>query len=98
MQYRQASCCSVERRDIVNRPVVAVKRVKTPDSNVSKKEPVVRLEESPLVVVTRKVELRRRLARLQEDYQAAERLCKHIKKDIDQVEGQLDRQSKRTKQ
>ena len=98
MQYRQASRCSEERRDIINPPVVAVKRVKTPDNNASKKEPVVKQEESPIVVVARKVELRRRLARLQEDFQAAERLCKHIRKDMDEVEGQLESQSKRPKQ
>ena len=98
MQYRQASRCSEERRDIINPPVVAVKRVKTPDNNACKKEPVVKLEESPIVVVARKVELRRRLARLQEDFQAAERLCKHIRKDMDEVEGQLESQSKRPKQ
>ena len=52
-------------------PAVAVKKVKI---STKKEEPVEKLEEAPIVVVARRVELRRRLARLREDLQAADRL------------------------
>ena len=55
LQYRQASKCSEERRDIVDTPAVAVKKVKI---STNKEEPVVKLEEAPIVVVARRVELR----------------------------------------
>ena len=74
-------------------PVVAVKKVKI---STKKEEPVVKLEEAPIVVVARRVELRR-LARLREDLQAADRLRDHIQKDMDDIEGQLASQSKRAK-
>ena len=51
-------------------PAVAVKKVKI---STKKEEPVEKLEEAPIVVVARRVELRR-LARLREDLQAADRL------------------------
>ena len=95
LQYRQASKCTEERRDHINTPVIAVKKVKT----ISKQEePIVKLEEAPIVVVARRVELRRRLTRLREDLQAAERLRDNLQEDIDDIERQLASQSKRARQ
>ena len=94
LQYRQASKCTEERRDHINTPVIAVK-VKTVTKT---EEPIVKLEEAPIVVVARRVELRRRLARLREDLQAAERLRDNLQGDIDNIEGQLASQSKRVRQ
>ena len=95
LQYRQASKCTEERRDHINTPAIAVKKVKT----ISKQpEPIVKLEEAPIVVVARRVELRRRLTRLREDLQAAERLRNSLQEDIDDIERQLASQSKRARQ
>ena len=95
MQYRQASRCSEERRDIINpNPPAAVKRIKMTDS---KKELVEKPKELPIVVVERKVELRRRLARLREDFQAVERLRNHIDLDMNSIDEQLASKSKRQK-
>ena len=95
LQYRQTSKCTEERRDHINTPVIAVKKVKTV---TKQEEPIVKLEEAPIVVVARRVELRRRLARLREDLQAAERLRDNLQGDIDNIEGQLASQSKRARQ
>ena len=95
LQYRQASKCTEERRDQINPPVIAVKKVKTTSKH---EEPIVRLEEAPIVVVARRVELRRRLTRLREDLQAAERLRDNLQEDINDVEKQLASQSKRARQ
>ena len=95
LQYRQTSKCTEERRDHINTPVIAVKKIK---AVTKKEEPVVKLEKAPIVVVARRVELRRRLARLREDLQAAERLRDNLQGDIDDIEGQLASQSKRAKQ
>ena len=63
---------------------MTIKRVK-----VDKDERKERPEESPLIVVEQKVELRRKLARLREDYEAADRLKRHLASDIEILEGRL---------
>ena len=45
------------------------------------------MEEAPIVSVEKKMEVRRRLARLKEDHQAAERLKRHLEEDIDAIKG-----------
>ena len=82
VQYRLASRCTEVQVD--KKVSTKIKRVK-----VSTDEPSDRLEESPLVIVERKVEMRKRLARLKEDYDAADRLKRHLANDIEVLEGKL---------
>ena len=85
-QYRTASRCT-EERTVVNQPVaVAVKRIRT----VIKPEPV-RVEQSPVVRVEQRVDLRRRLARIREDYQSLGRLRIHMEEDMTDLERRLGR-------
>ena len=63
---------------------MTVKRVK-----VAKDERNVRPEESPLVVVEQKVEIRKGQARLKEDYDAADKLKRQLANDIEILEGRL---------
>ena len=63
---------------------MTVKRVKV-DKDDQKERP----EESPLVMVEQKIELRRKLARLRKDSEAAERLKRHLASDIEILEGRL---------
>lgn len=91
-QYRQGSRCSEAQTATADISLpIAVKRIKTTDSS---KELLVPPEESPIVVIERKVELLRRLARLREDYQALERLRSHIEQDMNNIEDQLSSKKK----
>ena len=63
---------------------MTIKRVKV-DKDDQKERP----EESPLVMVEQKIELRRKLARLRKDSEAAERLKRHLASDIEILEGRL---------
>ena len=58
------------------------------DEPVVERQPVVarRPEESPVVRVEQRVALRRRLARLREDFQAVSRLKDHIETDMQELE------------
>ena len=49
----------------------------------------VRPEQPPIVRVEQRVVLRRRLARLREDFQAVSRLKEHIEADMKELECQL---------
>ena len=82
VQYRLTSRCIEVQAD--KKASMTVKRVK-----VAKDERNERPEESPLVVVEQKVEMRRRLARLKEDYDAADRLKRRLANDIEILEGRL---------
>ena len=73
------------------RAVMTIRRVKIDRDNQNE-----RPEESPLVVVVeKKVELRRKLARLQKDYKAADRLKQHLANDIEVLEGRLAKASRK---
>ena len=82
VQYRLASRCTELQVD--KKVSTTIKRVK-----VTTDEQNDRPEESPLVIVERKVEMRKRLARLKEDYDAADRLKRHLATDIEVLEGKL---------
>ena len=81
-QYRTASRCQ-EEKTVTSLPV-SVKRIRTVDNP----EPV-RVEQPPIVHVEQRVELRRRLTRLREDYQAIERMKAHLEEDMSDLERQL---------
>ena len=81
-----ASRCSEEKPVTVNNLPVAVKRIRTVEWQ---QEAPVRPEQPPIVKVEQRVELRRRLARLREDYQAVSRLKNHIEADMMDLEQQL---------
>ena len=66
---------------------VAVKWIKTVKD---KREQLVIPEETPIVLVEKKVESRRRLARLRKDYQAVEKLRQHIAEVMDTIKGKLE--------
>ena len=82
VQYRLASRCTEVQAD--RKADMTIKRVKV-DEDERKERP----EESPLVVVEQKVELKRKLARLRKDYEAADRLKRHLASDIEILEGRL---------
>ena len=95
-QYRAASRCGDE-RPTVSLPV-AVKRIRTierpaVEEPVVERQPVIirRPDEPPIVRVEQRVALRRRLARLREDFQAVSRLKEHIETDMQELEQQLGR-------
>ena len=75
-QYRTASRCQ-EVRTVTSLPV-SVKRIRTVDNP----EPV-RVEQLSIVRVEQRADLRWRLARLREDYQAIERMKAHLEDDDD---------------
>ena len=58
-----------------------MKRIRTIDNP----EPA-RLEQPPIVCVEQRVDLRRRLARMREDYQAIERMKGHLEEDMADLE------------
>ena len=100
-QYRAASRCSSERPVAVNSLPVSVKRIRTRegpvvDEPVTERQPAVvrRPEESPIVRVDQRVALRRRLARLREDFQAVSRLKDHIETDMQELEQQLGKRKR----
>ena len=82
MQYRLASRCTEVQAD--RKAAITIKKVKV-DKDERNEQP----EESSLVVVEQKIEMRRRLARLKEDYDAADRLKRHLANDIEILEGRL---------
>ena len=72
---------------IANHPI-AVKRIRTAERQ---QEQPARPEQPPVVRVEQRVELRRRLARLREDYQAVNRIRSHIEADMLDLERQLEK-------
>ena len=89
-QYRIASRCSEEKPVVVNNLPVAVKRIRT----VERQQVVpARPEQPPIVKVEQRVELRRRLARLREDYHAVTRQ-EHIETDMSELEQQLGKKKR----
>ena len=100
-QYRAASRCSNERPVTVSSLPISVKRIRTrecpvADEPVVERQPVVvrRPEEPPVVRVEQRVALRRRLARLREDFQAVSRLKDHIETDMQELEQQLGKRKR----
>ena len=75
MQYHLASQSTEVQAD--KKAIMTIKRVKV-DYDERNERP----EESPLVIVEQKVEMRRRLARLRKDYDAADRLKRLLANDI----------------
>ena len=95
-QYRAASRCGNERHRTNNNLPVAVKRIRTierpaVEQPVVEQQPIVveRPEQPPIVRVEQRVVIRRRLARLREDFQAVSRLKEHIEMDMIELEQQL---------
>ena len=86
-QYRTASRCQ-EERTVVSQPV-AVKRIRT----INNPEPA-RAGQSPVVRVEQRVNLRRRLARIREDYQALGRLRAHMEEDMADLERRLGKKQR----
>ena len=84
-QYLQASRSNEEWLNYSSLPIT-IKRIKTAESSI---EPLVSPEEPPIVVVEQNVGLRRRLAKLREDYQAIERIRNHIEEEMNNIEKQL---------
>ena len=76
---------------------ILVKRINTSRSTakVSKQRRPPAVEEAPIVLVKKKMELRRQLARLEEYRQAAERLKRHLEDDIEAIKGRLAEGKKR---
>ena len=72
LQYRQASRCTETDEQPAGGVPILVKRINTSRSTakVSKQRRPPAVEEAPIVLVKRKMELRRQLARLEEDHQA----------------------------
>ena len=98
-QYRAASRCGSERPAINSSLPIAVKRIRTTERPAAVEHPVDehqsvvmdRPEQPPIVRVEQRVVLRRRLARLREDFQAVSRLKDHIETDMKELEHQLGR-------
>ena len=84
-QYRSASRYN-EDRPVTSSLPITVKRIKTVESQ---QEPLVRPEQPPIVKIEQRVELRKGLARLREDYQAVEQLRSHIENGMAELEQQL---------
>ena len=100
-QYRVASRCGDERPTVSNSLPVAVKRIHTIERSTVEepaveRQPVImrRPEEPPIVKVEQRVALRRRLARLREDFQAVSRLKEHIESDMQELEQQLGKRKR----
>ena len=91
-QYKVASRCSEERPVVVSNLPIAVKRIRTVKCQ---QDLPARPEQPPVVRVKQRVELRRRLARLREDYQSVARLKTHIQTDMAELEQQLGSKKKR---
>ena len=91
LQYRQASRCTKTDEQPSGSVPHLVKRISTSrrTDRVSKQERPTTVEKAPIVSVERKMELRRQLARLEEDHQAAERLKRHLEKDIEAIKARL---------
>ena len=56
---------------------------------ISKQTTPPAVEEAPIVLVERRMELRRQLNRLEEDHRAAERLKRHLEEDIEAIKARL---------
>ena len=95
-QYRAASRCGNERHTTNSNLPVAVKRIRpierpAVEQPVNEHQPVAleRPEQPPIVRVKQRVVIRKRLARLREDFQAVSRLKEHIEMDRIELEQQL---------
>ena len=101
-QYRAASRCGSERPAANISLPISVKRIRTTERPavvehpVDERQPVVvnRPEPSPIVRVEQRVDIRRRLARLREDFQAVSRLKEHIETDMKELERQLGKRQR----
>ena len=87
-QYRTVSRCQKE-RTTASLPI-SVKRIRTVDNSIEPNK----VEQPPIVKVEKRVEIRRRLSRLREDYQAVERIRKHLEEDMAKLERQLGKKSR----
>ena len=76
---------------------VLVKRISTSKRTVkvSKQTPPPAVEEAPIVLVEKRIELRRQLIRLEENHQAAERLKRHLEEDIEAIKARLAKGKRR---
>ena len=98
-QYRAASRCgSSSERPATNISLpISIKRIRTTERPTVVEPPAaeqqptvtVRPEQPPIVRVEQRVVLRRRLARLREDFQAVSRLKEHMESDMKELERQL---------
>ena len=101
-QYRAASRCGSEQLSTNISLPISVKRIRTAgrpaaiEQPVSERQPVVvsRPEPSPIVRVEQRVDIRRRLARLREDFQSVSRLKEHIETDMKELERQLGKRQR----
>ena len=82
-QYRQASRCTETDEQSSGEVPVLVQRIS------NSKKTVKAVEEAPIVLVERRMELRRQLSRLEEDHRAAERLKRHLEEDIEAIKARL---------
>ena len=87
-QYRAASSCNEEKPVTIASHPIAVKRIRTAERQ---QEQPARPEQPPVVRVEQRVELRRRLARLREDYQAVNRIKSHIEAEMLDLKPQLEK-------
>ena len=85
-QYRTLSSCTEERPAApVNRPI-AVRQIEPAEQQP---ELPVRPERPAIVSVQQRVDLRRKLSRLREDYQAINRIREHLEADMAELEHRL---------
>ena len=98
VQYRQASRCAETDEQSPGGVPVVVQRVSTSRRTVtvSKQTAPPAVEEAPIVLVERRMELRRQLSRLEEDHRAAERLKRHLEEDIEAIKARLADGKKRS--
>ena len=91
VQYRQASRWAENDEQSPGEVPVLVQRVSTSKRTVkiSKQTPPPAVEEAPIMLVERRMELRRQLSRLEEDHQAAERLKRHLEEAIEAIKARL---------
>ena len=93
VQYRQASRCAENDEQLSGGVPVVVQRVSSSSSKrkvtLSKQTAPPAVEEAPIVLVEKRMELHRQLSRLEEDHPAAERLKRHLEEDIEAIKARL---------
>ena len=92
VQYRLASRCTENDEQPSGGVPVVVQRVSSSRKRtvtVRKQTTPPAVEEAPIVSVERRIELRRQLDRLEEDHRAAEKLKRHLEKDIEAIKARL---------
>ena len=97
-QYRQASRCTENDEQSSGEVPVLIQQISTSKRTVkvSKQIPPPAVEEAPIVLVERRMELRRQLSRLEEDHRAAERLKRHLEEEIEAIKARLADGKKRS--